>query len=494
MANTLYPQLQNFTLYSSGAAIGDISVVLSSMKSIDGVQLTMANFGDKGFITIDPSGGSLEEQISFSGLTVNANGTSTLTGVKSVLCLSPYTETSGLAKQHSGGATAVVAITSGLLAQFANKGNAETITGVYTFTSTAKAKYNIHPTFSADEEIVDKKYVDDTAIAGSPNASETVKGLVQLATGAELAAGTTTGTTGARLTPATSSCKNTSAGAGDANKIPVLGADGLLDQTFLDKARTWATIQTFSADTCQITSDADSANDAVRKSYMDTQIVASVSQSLGVGTSGEALAIGDAVYLKAADGRLYKSDTDADESTFSFVGVNQTTAGGAGITVNFTKPGGIATGLTGLTAGAVYFLTGAAGVIGTTPGTRFAKIGQAMSTTTLLVKEPKFIVKGSTSITATGNTVVTIGFYPAQIEIRASAAAYSTIGDDGNRCTKCYGTGFSTAVWAWQGEADVSNRCSGTVSAKSATGFTFNCSTYNGAQYATTLDWVAYSA
>jgi hypothetical protein len=389
--NTLYPQLQNFTLYSSGAAIGDTSVVLSSMKTIDGVQLSMTNFGDKGFMTLDPSGGSLEEQISFSGLTANANGTTTLSGVKSVLCLSPYTETSGLAKQHSGGATAVVAITSGLLAQFANKGNAETITGVYTFTSTAKAKYNIHPTFSADEEIVDKKYVDDAASAGSPNAAEGVKGLVQLATGAELAAGTTTGTTGARLVPATSSCKSTSVGAGDANKVPVLGADGLLDQTFLDKARTWSATQSFTAASCQVTTDASGGNDAIRKSYMDTQIVSGISQSLGAGTSGEALAIGDAVYIKASDGRIYKTDTDANESTFSFVGICQTTVGSAGLAVNYSRPSGIATGLSGLTIGSNYYLTGSPGVIGLTSGARYARIGLALSTTTLLVRQPTFL-------------------------------------------------------------------------------------------------------
>jgi hypothetical protein len=75
----------------------------------------------------------------------------------------------------------------------------QTITGAKTFTSTAKAKYNTHPTFSADEEIIDKKYADDLAIAGAPNASTTVKGLVEEATQAEFDASTDTGATGARL-------------------------------------------------------------------------------------------------------------------------------------------------------------------------------------------------------------------------------------------------------------------------------------------------------
>jgi len=49
-----------------------------------------------------------------------------------------------------------------------------------------------------------KEYIDSVAIAGAPNASETVKGIVEEATDAEIAAGTATGTTGAKLfvTPA----------------------------------------------------------------------------------------------------------------------------------------------------------------------------------------------------------------------------------------------------------------------------------------------------
>lgn len=269
MANTLYPQIQALELYSSGANVGDTSVVFSAMNDIDGNPLSMSNFGPKGRITLDPGAGTSEEQISFTGLTQNANGTATITGVKSVLCVSPYTETSGLTKPHSGGATAVVAVTSGLLNELANKGNDETITGTYTFTSTAKAKYNAHPTFSADEELIDKKYADDLAIAGSPDASTTVKGIIELATNAEMGSGTSTGGTGARLVPPNDQLVKTSSGTGDENKIPVLNASGKLADGFLDAARTWSTVQSFTANNCQITTDADSANDAVRQQYLD---------------------------------------------------------------------------------------------------------------------------------------------------------------------------------------------------------------------------------
>lgn len=62
-----------------------------------------------------------------------------------------------------------------------------------------KISYNAHPTFSADTEIVDKKYVDDTAFAGAPDATTTAKGVSEEATAAEINAGTGAGGTSARL-------------------------------------------------------------------------------------------------------------------------------------------------------------------------------------------------------------------------------------------------------------------------------------------------------
>lgn len=190
MANTLYPQLQAFTLYSSGANIGDTTLVLSSFKTIDGVQLAMSDFGDKGFLTLEPGAGTNEEQISFSGVTANSNGTTTLTGVKNVLALSPYTETSGLAKPHSGGTTAVVSVSSGLLNQLSNKGNDETVTGKWSF-----------PTYTSSDvnQVATISYANALAIAGAPDASTTVKGVSEEATQAEVDAGTGAGGTSARL-------------------------------------------------------------------------------------------------------------------------------------------------------------------------------------------------------------------------------------------------------------------------------------------------------
>lgn len=117
---TLLPaQLQTFTLAGSGAIIGEQTITLQSFNSIDGIPLAMADFGTIGFATIEPNSGTQEEQISFTGVTQNANGTATLTGVKSVLFLSPYTSTVGLTKTHSGGVKFVISNTSAFYAALA---------------------------------------------------------------------------------------------------------------------------------------------------------------------------------------------------------------------------------------------------------------------------------------------------------------------------------------------------------------------------------------
>lgn len=163
MAYTLkFVQTQATTLAGAGASLGDTSLILSSFKQIDGTNLTMSDFGSIAYGTIEPNNGEYEEMISFTGITQNANGTATLTGVKHVEFVTPYTETFGLAQAHAGGVIFVISNTSALY-----------------------------------QTIID--YIDDIAISGSPDATLTTKGIVEMATTAEINAGTQSGSTGADL-------------------------------------------------------------------------------------------------------------------------------------------------------------------------------------------------------------------------------------------------------------------------------------------------------
>jgi len=133
-----FVQAQNFSLAGAGVITGATSVVLKSFKGIDGVNLTMTDFGSLGYGTLEPGNNTQEEQISFTGVTQNSNGTATLTGVSSVLFVSPYTATAGTLKTHPGSATFIISNTSGFYNSF---GESE-VSGPATSTDNAIARFD----------------------------------------------------------------------------------------------------------------------------------------------------------------------------------------------------------------------------------------------------------------------------------------------------------------------------------------------------------------
>ena len=164
-----YVQCNNFFLAGSGVIIGATSITLTNLTDIYGNILTMADFGDTGYITLEPDTNN-EEAATFTGIVANANLTYTLTGVKTALAKSPYTETSGLVRQHSGGTKVVVTDSVAFWNTFGNKANDETLTG----------RWGTAVVPSAGNDLANKTYVDGVAIAGSPDASTITKGISKM--------------------------------------------------------------------------------------------------------------------------------------------------------------------------------------------------------------------------------------------------------------------------------------------------------------------------
>lgn len=239
--NQRFAQLQTFRLGGAGSVIGDTTLLLSSFQTIDGSNLTMSDFGTYGYGTIQPDGGIYEEQIRFSGIVQNANGTATLTGVNSVGFTYPYSLTGNITKLHPGGASFVISNTARFYDQLVAKDNDETIFGIYTFTNPNVPRMDVQPSYIAGTELyfATKYYVDSVAIAGAPDASTTQKGIVEIATDAENGAGTGTGGTGAILVAASSSHNYISA----ISKIPVgRASDGKIDNSWGGGANSLATL------------------------------------------------------------------------------------------------------------------------------------------------------------------------------------------------------------------------------------------------------------
>lgn len=214
MATNFKPlQAQTFSLAGGGAIAGATTVILKSFQTIDGVNIAMSNLGLIAFMTLEPGMGINEEQISFTGVNQNANGTATLTGVKTVLFEYPYTQTSGLAKTHAGSTTAVLSNTSGFYNQFVAKDDDGTISETIIFTTPNYPRMTAATPLPTDQEqLATKAYVDSVVVAGAPDATTIVKGIVQLPTQAQVDAKTALGSTGAALvvTPATQRSTNLS--------------------------------------------------------------------------------------------------------------------------------------------------------------------------------------------------------------------------------------------------------------------------------------------
>lgn len=266
-----FAQLQPFTLAGAGAVIGDTSITLKSMKDIDGNTLTMSGtFGDIGFGTLEPGSGTLEEQISFSGLTNNTNGTVTLTGVKNVSFIYPYTQTTGLAKTHAGAAPFIISNTSGFYDKLTSKSDDETITGKWTFPSADPNRAGIGSDVDTTEAVafVTLGQLSRTAFTGGTAASETIEGFVQLATKTQAAAGTTTGSTGSRLVLPASMASAT--GASGTTVAVISQTNGTIAPAFIDQTGnyTWTGTTVFAG---AVSNTGTSTNAGALVGYYDYQ-------------------------------------------------------------------------------------------------------------------------------------------------------------------------------------------------------------------------------
>lgn len=127
-------QTPAIALYSPLSAAATSARVTPYPVDLDGTKLTMSDFGDIGYCTIDPKVSTFEEIVSFTGLTDNGDGTGTLTGlVRNLISKSPYT-TPGTGKQHGSSAKVVFSNNPQKEVEFPFKANPETITGDWVFT------------------------------------------------------------------------------------------------------------------------------------------------------------------------------------------------------------------------------------------------------------------------------------------------------------------------------------------------------------------------
>lgn len=207
---------QTYRLQSSIGG-SSTSVTLQSFKEpTSGIKYTMSYLNSTiEYATIEPQS-SNKEFVSFTGITQNADGSATLTGLSRGLGFSyPFTASTTLQQAHSAQSIFILSNPPQLYNQYANKSNADTITGNWTFTGqTTFSNFPISPLQSTS--------------------SVNVAGVSQLATPAQTAASTATSTNGtnAPLVIANSTATSTFNSATSGNVVVVTNASGKVDTHF----------------------------------------------------------------------------------------------------------------------------------------------------------------------------------------------------------------------------------------------------------------------
>lgn len=229
-------------LYLSGSGVSSTATsvqVTQLVKPGTTTTIAMTDFGSTGYATMEP-GTAREENISFTGITQNADGSATLTGVTRGLdFVSPYSSTAALKHAHAGGTSLVISNSAPFYDEMAAKDNDETVTGTWTFSNTARPKLDTDAVTATDEEFVTYGQLYATSISGATNGDSTHKGIFEGAVISEAASSAAAGSgdTDADLAITASLCGNTSSAK---QMIPVTDADGDIPVEFMELDANWA--------------------------------------------------------------------------------------------------------------------------------------------------------------------------------------------------------------------------------------------------------------
>lgn len=192
-----YKLIAGFPYYLAGTGISSsaTSFTLTSFTIPQTSQpIIDADLEDTFYLTIEPGNRSRQEVVGCTTVTQNGDGTATISGCSRGLSpIQPYTASTSLQFAHSGSAVVVLSNPPQLY----------------------DALYD---------------YVNTLALGDAVAATEGVAGFVEMATQAEMSAGTATGTTGAYLSLQSQYATSSNDVAGI--HIPITGSDGYLDTSF----------------------------------------------------------------------------------------------------------------------------------------------------------------------------------------------------------------------------------------------------------------------
>lgn len=223
-----------YTLSGSGVSGSATTIGLTSLTlPQSGYEIVDGDLPATFYLTLEPGSRTRQEIVSCTTVAQSGSDTTaTLSGcTRGLLPISDYTASSSYQFAHAGGTSAVFSNPPQLYETLATKSIAQTITGVWTFSSTTIPRLDSYLAPTNDAQFAPKKYADDLVASGVADGNYSTFGGYVLATTSQVIAGTAT-STATRYLVLSSELANTTSSA--KNIIPVTKTNGKLSQGFLD--------------------------------------------------------------------------------------------------------------------------------------------------------------------------------------------------------------------------------------------------------------------
>lgn len=416
-----------YTLSGSGVTASASSIPLTSLTIPQtGYELLDADFSTTFYVTFEPGNTKRQEIASCTTVTQNADNTATLSGcTRGLLPFSPYTASTSYQFAHAGGTSLIFSDAPQLFNEYPAKSNSETITGQWTYSA---IPYIPTSTPTDDRHAVSLYQFQQATTTGGINASETQKGVGELATGAEASAATSAGSSGARLILPGSLASSTSSGS---YTVPVTKSTGYLDSSFGGAASSLATLN---SNTLVVENPASATSTAGTNKIVMTSSTSKISRdwlneilAMSV-VAGENISVTSsplAVYRSATSSKWHISDGDVSGAR-KVDGFALTSASSTGNMI--VQVGGVVQGFIGLTTSSEYYLSDNAGVISVTTGTVGLAVGVAMSPTQLAMDVYNIAVPTTTDLMVGSSGSITNTTYQKATEVTVQKAGlYITV-------------------------------------------------------------------
>lgn len=367
-----------YNLAGSGITASQSTITLQSLTiKQTGYKILDSDLSEIFYLTLEPGSNTRQEIVSCSTVTQNSGGTATLSGCsRGLLPFYPYSASSTYAFSHGGGTQAIFSDPPQLFNQLGYLDNNNTWSGLNAFgTSTYSATDKGYIQVGTTTPIYFKNiggvsyYCNDGASCATIGGGASTYGFQYPLTTSGSQVRLNTSTQWFRLEDTTKLSLNTTTGSG-------------IDQFWKDSY-----IATTTKESLTISKNLTVGGDL----FNNTNIV-----SLTASTTITGATTPQPVYIASSTdpeaGGVLLVDGNAT-STLDFYGFAITSAT-QGQTV-YVQTDGIVDGFTGLTKGANYYVQETAGTIGTTVAPIEILVGQAISTTQLLIKRGTYQFMGN---------------------------------------------------------------------------------------------------